>query len=83
MAELMVITVPPESLPVSDQAEGYAVILGDCILPGHYLGRYPDVDTANNACQAFAMHYRLKAYLMTPHSPRAHLRLILGGKASK
>jgi len=80
MGKLRVITVPPEYLPNEDRADGFAVVLGDLILPGHYLGRYPDAESADSACNQFAAHYGLESYpLCTRKGDRPSLRLIRGG----
>lgn len=62
MSTLKVISVPPEFLPMMDQEEGYAVVLGDGVLPCHYLGRYATAELADAACCNFADHYGLVAY---------------------
>ena len=80
MGKLRVITVPPEYLPNEDRADGFAVVLGDLILPGHYLGRYPDAESADTACNYFAAHYGLDSYPLTSRrGDRPTLRLIRGG----
>lgn len=83
MGELRVITVEPNFLPPGDRADGYAVVLGDCILPGHYLGRYSDPEQADLACRYFADHYGLKAYPLEMWRGRPDLRLIIGGRAGQ
>lgn len=83
MSTLRVMTVPPEFLPAQDRADGYAVILGDCILPGHYLGRYGTEEEADKACRYFAEHYGLTGFpLDGPWRRRAAFTVILGGLSS-
>lgn len=83
MGQLRVMTVPPEFLPPREREEGYAVILGDCVLPGHYLGRYATEEEADKACINFADHYQLKSYPVDgPWRKREKFTLILGGLSS-
>ena len=83
MGQLRVITVPPDALSPHERAGGYAVILGDCVLPGHFLGRYPTQVLADEACRYFADHYRLTGYPMDgPWRKRAAFTVIQGGLAT-
>lgn len=81
MATLKVIVVPPEYLPAADRKDGYAVVLGDLVHPGHYLWRGALVEEANRQCIWWAKEYKLKAYPIDtkPHRPPVELRLVKGG----
>lgn len=83
---LMVITVTSSDLPASDRIALYefAVILGDCVLPGHILGQYMTQEEANDACIRFADHYRLRRYpYQEQNEPFPMLRLIIGGESEE
>jgi hypothetical protein len=80
---LQVMTVPPEYVR-DDDGEGFAVILGDCVLPGHILGRYPTAQLADDACREFARYYGLIGRpIEDPWNRRPRLTLILGGAGDK
>lgn len=81
MSRLLVIAVPPEhSLPREPNGL-YQVFLGDCVLPGHLLGKYFTREEANTACVDFAEHYSIQAMPIYEHKERPHLQLIQGGAA--
>lgn len=86
MSQLKVIVVPPEYLPKQDRAAGYAVVLGDCVLAGHYLWRGKALIDANAECVRLAEHYGIMGMPITdPESPqgrRAAFRLVVGGLTS-
>lgn len=82
---LQVITVAYSDLPIVDRVGPFefAVILGDCVLPGHIIGRYMTVDEADEACVKFADHYRLRRLIYRqPWRFMPVLTLIQGGLAS-
>jgi hypothetical protein len=85
MGTLFVITVPDEFLPAEERGGGaYAVILGDGVLPGHYLGRYEYAAMADSECVRFAAHYGLDAYPFdSPWSRRMGFVVLKGGKADQ
>lgn len=84
MGRLLVIAVGPDDTP--DPENGFAVILGDCILPGHILARYPDRETVNLGCHEFATHYGLDARPLpdwdAPEWRRARFAVLEGGRRS-
>ena len=82
---LMVITVAYSDLRPTDRVGpfAYAVILGDCVLPGHIIGRYLTQDEADAACTNFADHYNLRRHIYRePFRYAPVLTLIQGGRAS-
>jgi len=79
----MVVTVANSDLPPSDRVGPfkYAVILGDCVLPGHIIGRYNTQEEADEACLVFADHYRLRRHpYKEPWRFAPVLTLIRGGQ---
>ena len=82
MTTLRIIGVPPEhSLP--PEPDGlYQVILGDCILPGHVLGKYPSAELADDAVRYFADHYKLDSHpCKSNREVMPYLTLIQGGRS--
>jgi hypothetical protein len=61
---LKVITVAYSDLPITDRVGpfGFAVVLGDCVLPGHIIGRYMTEDEADDACVHFGDHYNIRRH---------------------
>lgn len=55
--------VPPEYMPEPECDGGYAVILGDCVMPGHILDRAKTTEEADEKGQWWANHYKLPVYL--------------------
>ena len=83
---LMAITVAYSDLPIADRVGPweYAVILGDCVLPGHIIGRYFSDEDADAACVKFADHYKLRRHIYRqPWRFAPVLTLIEGGRAAE
>jgi hypothetical protein len=80
VSRLLVIAVPPEHSYPREPDGLYQVFLGDCVLPGHLLGKYGTREEANAAAFSFAGHYDLRPMLIRPSKDDGpHLRLIQGG----
>ncbi len=82
---LMLITVAYDDLPVIDRVGPFhfAVVLGDCVLPGHILGRYMTQEVADAECVRFADHYKLRRHpYKQPWRFAPVLTLIHGGKGA-
>lgn len=81
---LMVITVAYSDLPNVERVGpfAFAVVLGDCVLPGHIIGRYMTDTEADEACVKFADHYNLRRHIYRePFRFGPVLTLIRGGRA--
>jgi|GEM_PF-4742847 len=84
MTPLRIIGVPPEhSLP--PEPDGlYQVILGDCVLPGHVLGKYQTAELADDAVRYFADHYKLDSHpCKSNRMVMPYLTLIQGGRSDQ
>lgn len=62
MTTLRIIVVPAWAMPALERAGGYAVILGDCIMPGHVLARAETVAEADEKGRWWSRHYGLPLY---------------------
>lgn len=83
---LMVITVAYSDLPPVDRVGpfSFAVVLGDCVLPGHIIGRYMTDEEADEACVKFADHYKLRRHpYRQPWRFAPVLTLIEGGRSGQ
>jgi hypothetical protein len=67
---LKIIVVPSWAMPELERREGFAVILGDCVMPGHILARAETVEEADEKGQWWANHYKLPVYLYDMEAAR-------------